>query len=84
MDAGGDFDSDASTTQPVDAIGFYTWTGGQLAADVQSMLETPATNFGWVIVGDETRMGTAKRFDTRENADVSRRPELVVHYLESN
>jgi hypothetical protein len=49
-----------------------------LTADVQSWFNTPASNFGWVIVGAEASGGgTAKRFDTRENANP---PVLTISY----
>jgi hypothetical protein len=49
-----------------------------LTADVQSWFNTPASNFGWVIVGAEgSGGGTAKRFDTRENANP---PVLTISY----
>ena len=39
-----------------------------MVADVQSWLDNPASNFGWLVLGDETAIATAKRFDTRESA----------------
>ena len=39
-----------------------------MVADVQGWLDNPASNFGWLMLGDETAIVTAKRFDTRESA----------------
>ena len=36
-----------------------------MVADVQSWLDNPATNFGWLVLGDESDILTAKRFDTQ-------------------
>jgi hypothetical protein len=36
-----------------------------MIADVQTWLDSPAGNFGWLIQGDETRGQSAKRFDGR-------------------
>jgi hypothetical protein len=80
---GGDFATTASATTSVGAVGFYTWgsTSG-MVADVQTWLNDPAQNHGWVILGDESRTETAKRFATRENTTSSNtwRPKLVVTY----
>jgi len=62
-------------------LGPYTWNSTPaLLADVQSWVDAPAGNFGWIIVGDETAPGTAKRFDSRENATPGNRPNLRITY----
>ena len=43
------------------------WSSGQMAADVQSWLDTPSQNYGWTVIGNETQIQTTKRFGTREN-----------------
>jgi hypothetical protein len=35
-------------------------------ADVQQWLDQPASNFGWIIIGNESQSGTSKRFNSRE------------------
>jgi hypothetical protein len=77
---GGDFSQTVSASQSVDGIGFYSWSGAGMIADVQSWLDNPQNNFGWILIGNESVAQTAKRFDTRENTDVSFRPELSVQY----
>lgn len=76
---GGDFDAAPSATLAVAGLGSYTWgsTAG-LVADVQSWVDAPATNYGWMLVGNEASSTTAKRFDSRENAGVGVQPELRV------
>jgi hypothetical protein len=74
---GGDFSATASATQSVGGIGQYTWSSPQMVADVQAWLNDPASNFGWLVLGDETTIATAKRFDTRESATP---PMLTVQY----
>jgi hypothetical protein len=74
---GGDFSGTMSASQSVGAIGEYTWTSAQMVADVQSWLENPANNFGWLVLGDESEIATAKRFDTRESTSP---PVLTVEY----
>jgi hypothetical protein len=76
---GGDFAAGASAMTPVAGSGAYTWAGAGLTADVAAWVRDPASNFGWVLLGDETAPTTAKRFDSRENAPENR-PLLVVVY----
>jgi hypothetical protein len=78
---GGDLSGVVSATQSVDGIGLYTWNSAQLVADVQSMLDSPAGNFGWAVIGDESGPTTAKRFDTREIASAALRPTLMITYV---
>jgi len=78
---GGDFDPVISATKAIDQIGSYKWTGAGLVADVQSMLDTPAANFGWLLQNEnEADTPTAKRFDSRQNANASVHPKLRVVY----
>lgn len=78
---GGDFAATASAVTTVGGSGAYAWSSPALAADVTAWLAGPAVNHGWVVVGDESAAGTAKRFDSRESAPVQR-PRLVVVYAE--
>ncbi len=79
--SGGDFAVAASGSQTVSSIGVYFWNSApQMVADVQWWLNTPASNFGWVVLGNENSSQTAKRFGTRENANPADRPALTVFY----
>ncbi len=75
---GGDFSPSASASQPVGDVGFYTWSSPQMAADVQLWLDNPGTNFGWLVLGDESEIATTKRFDTRESNNP---PVLTIEYI---
>jgi len=77
---GGDFSATVSASQSVGALGVYTWSSSQMIADVQSWLDNPTTNFGWLVRGDEPGSATAKRFDTRESATP---PVLTIQYTTS-
>jgi hypothetical protein len=78
---GGDFATEVSDSESVGQVDFYTWGPTPLMVkDVQRWLDTPASNFGWLIVGNETTSLNAKRFDTRENTNPAFRPELTVTY----
>jgi len=82
--AGGDFTAAASATRafnflPTPPYTVFIATSG-LAADVQFWLDNPGQNFGWLLKGDESQFGTAKRFETRESATPAFRPALFVCY----
>jgi spore coat protein A len=78
---GGDYSGTISASRTVGNVGSYSWgsTSG-LVADVQAWLNTPAQNYGWIILGDEAQNQSTKRFGTRENTTVTLRPQLVVTY----
>ena len=78
--AGGDFAGAASAGASVSGNGAYTWSTIGMVADVQSWVNAPAGNFGWLVRGDESQEMTAKRFDSRENGQANRRPMLRVTF----
>src|SRR3989304_777651 len=50
--AGGDFSSAASAATTVGGTGQYSWSSAGMVADVQAWLDNPATNFGWIVMGN--------------------------------
>ena len=78
--AGGDFVATPSAVHTVDQGPGDTWTSLAMANDVQAWLNDPASNFGWILLGDETQPVTAKRFDSRTNPIVANRPQLVIDF----
>ena len=80
--AGGDFRSAPSATTTVnDREGLFSWSSTGLVADVQLWLNNPGTNFGWLILGGEGTIKTARRYDTHEVATASLRPVLQVNFI---
>ena len=78
---GGDFVTTASSSLEVGSTSSYTWPStSQLVADVETWVANSGSNFGWIVVGDESAQRTAKRFDSREHGTASRRPQLVVEF----
>ena len=63
VNPGGDFVAAPSATITVDGNGTYSWTDGGLIDDVATWAADPNTNFGWIIIGDETISPSTKRFD---------------------
>jgi hypothetical protein len=56
-----------------------TFRGTGMVADVQSWLQDPATNFGWLLKVAAPNFRDVRRFNSRTN--VSGRPVLTVTYL---
>jgi len=73
---GGDFGPASATEEVAQSGTTATWTGAGLVADVQSWIDAPASNFGWILVGDETVLQTARSF--RSSESFSGRPRLTV------
>ncbi|MGI8907879.1 MAG: DNRLRE domain-containing protein [Candidatus Sumerlaeaceae bacterium] len=78
--AGGDFNATPSATTSVDVIGLYTWTSAATLSNVQGWFASPATNFGWLVRGDESVLATATRYSTKESPTTGNRPVLTITY----
>jgi FtsP/CotA-like multicopper oxidase with cupredoxin domain len=78
--AGGDFFAGASASTSVSVDGYYDWSSAGMVADVQGWLDDPSTDFGWVIIGDETDIRSSKRFSSRTNPIAAERPQLIVDF----
>lgn len=79
---GGDFVPTASATAIVgDEPGPITWgsTPG-MVADAQAWLDAPDESFGWILVGSENILGTARKFVNREAPDPDSRPMLTIEF----
>jgi hypothetical protein len=77
---GGDFAPTASASTTVLGEGNYAWDSEALTADVRAWLGAGAGNFGWILLGEESIAGTARRFDSRESVDPTFRPRLILQY----
>lgn len=77
--AGGTYNATASATATVAGTGMLTWlANAQTKADVQSWLDAPAGNAGWILIGNETTSLTACRFDSVQSGTTP--PALQVSY----
>lgn len=78
---GGDFEETVLSSLLMAGIATYTWpTSPDFVRVVQTWVDTPASNFGLMVQGDESAMSTAKRMLSRESMDVGKRPALIVVY----
>jgi len=77
--AGGDFDSAALATASVDGLGPASWASPDLTSQIQDWLDNPGTNFGLLVLGDETVSGSARAFGSREGGASA--PILEITYI---
>lgn len=77
---GGDF-AGSSGSVSVANTGAYEWTGSGLVDDVQSWLDEPFSNFGWMVLSNEAA-GNVKAFISRNSSNVALRPTLEITYEE--
>ena len=78
--AGGDFVSLVSATVSIGSTGFFTWSSPGLLADVQQWVNAPASNFGWLVHGDEGGGDSAKRFDSKDHPSPTVHPRLFLFF----
>eukprot|EP00045_Choanoeca_perplexa_P015130 m.183851 g.183851 ORF g.183851 m.183851 type:complete len:960 (+) comp16898_c0_seq2:164-3043(+) len=85
--AGGDYVSTAASTEPIDGTSTtpgvptesdYEFTG--LAAMLQHWTDNPTEDYGMILIGDESGLGSARRFVSREGTEHAQRPHLIIDY----
>ena len=81
---GGDFVGSPSANSVVPFSGMGTWSTAGMITDVVSWLNTPATNFGWLLRSDEATSEASNRNVRRFNSkDVgSNPPQLTIEFTE--
>jgi spore coat protein A len=79
--SGGDYVATASGTTSVNNQNqYYNWSSAGMAADVAAWVNSPGTNYGWIIIGNEITNQSTKRFESRQSTNASYRPALTVDY----
>lgn len=74
---GGDFGPASATAVSDDPVSF-NWSGPGLVADVQAWIDNPATNHGWILIGDESGTLRTVRGMGTSNGVSNVRPSLTV------
>ena len=80
---GGDYSPivSASKVVGINTGMFYSWgPTEQMRADVEGWLADPASNFGWLLLGNESQVQTVKKFASRENFLEVWRPQLTIEF----
>jgi spore coat protein A len=78
--AGGDYLGTASGSTLINNTTPVWSSTAAMVSDVQDWLDDPATNYGWILIGDEANPTTARRFGSREGSSP---PSLVVDFTPS-
>jgi hypothetical protein len=80
---GGDFDANPVAIDTVfynaNDLKYGEWTTEGMKTNVRTWISTPATNFGWILIGAEDNDGSAKRFSSKEET-VFPKPTLTITY----
>jgi hypothetical protein len=63
---GGTYGASSANAVLTDIMGPYNWSSAQMVTDVQNWLNTPSSNYGWILIGDETALCTARMFGSSE------------------
>src|SRR5947209_14109829 len=82
MIQGGAFNSTTSATTTIAGLGLYQWSSAQMASDVQGWLNSPSTQFGWLLKAvNESVPGTAREFESRQTSlPTPSPPTLTINY----
>ena len=73
---GGDFGASLASTT-LTTTGSYSWSSAAFTTQVQSWLDTPGSNFGLILIGNEGVTGNARRFGSDE---LGTAPTLEITY----
>lgn len=78
--AGVDYVAAATASRAIAGVAAYPYESSPgLVADVQSWLDDPANNFGWILISSaEDRRKSAKRFGSRETTGTA--PSMIIEY----
>ena len=74
---GGDFEPMLSATAPVQQDLVSMWQGDGIVDDIQSWVDSSASNHGWILIGNEQDNGSAVRIASRHD---SLEPILSINY----
>lgn len=76
---GGDYDPVALATVSIGTSGSFWWgSNAAMIAEVEAWFADPSTNYGWIVIGNETTADSVKRFNKRFNE-----PILCIGYTAS-
>jgi hypothetical protein len=77
--AGGDFSASTSASTTVTGTGPVNWSGANLVADIQAWVDGELSNFGWLLLGDESGGKGSVRLSTKEHT-LNPQPLLTIDY----
>ena len=80
---GGDFSPTPSATSGVAYADFPLqygiWNSTGMKTDIINWLASPSSNLGWILIGEESTLGSAKKFSSRQETFFPK-PTLTIFY----
>jgi hypothetical protein len=77
---GGDFAIVSSASNSVSGGTDAVFRSDQLTLDVNFWLKNPSINFGWILIGDESKTATSVKFVSKDHEDHEKWPTLKLYY----
>jgi hypothetical protein len=77
---GGDFAIESSASNSVSEGTDAVFRSDQLTLDVNFWLKNPSLNFGWILIGDESKTATSVKFVSKDHDDNEKWPTLKLYY----
>ena len=78
---GGDFEATPTDTLSIGNTGIYALPLNKVAVDlIQLWYENPDTNFGFILIGNESDNSTTRTFNSREQDNLPSLPQLKITY----
>ncbi len=77
---GGDFDIESSASNSVSEGTDAMFRSDRLTLDVNLWLQNPSLNFGWILIGDESKTATSVKFSSKDHKDIEQWPTLRLYY----
>ena len=78
---GGDFEATPTDTLSIGNTGVYYFSLNEVTVDlIQLWYENPDTNFGFILIGNESESSTFRTFNSREQENLLSRPQLKITY----
>jgi len=81
---GGDFALNGSASVSINGLGLFEFLGTDLTSDVQSWVDDPSQNFGWMIRGDEVSSRSARRIGSRQSDNLTLSLSVTYEVTESS
>lgn len=81
INSGGDYIDTTTSAKITVSLGNVTSIkGDRITRDVNNWLQDSVMNYGWIIIGDESKTATSVKFASKDHGDDSLWPKLKLYY----
>lgn len=81
VNSGGDFIDTTISAKTTVTLGKATnIKADRITRDVNNWLQDSIMNYGWIIIGDETKTATSVKFASKDHSDNTLKPKLKLYY----